>query len=197
MEEGAGKPGSSGGAAFVSPEEGGGGRRGAGAAGTETKGRAAGPPGCVPGPLGLPLGPAGSAPLPARSPAVWTRLQTRLLEGPSPRGLSSGWPGPGPPSPASLGAPCWGFSRLRRGSGDRQNATHPQTTPPQLRPSSGDSANQPGSQMGAGRTWGGSRPWGPPRGGEAESFQSGRLACGAAGPKASASPPLPLLFAAQ
>lgn len=95
----------------------------AGRRGRRQRAGQAGPPGCVPGPLGLPLGPAGSAPLPARSPAVWTRLQTRLLEGPllradSPRdGLARG------PFPQRAWAP-------RAGGFEAQEGLWGQTEPP-------------------------------------------------------------------
>ncbi|XDB47228.1 hypothetical protein AB1E18_000825 [Capra hircus] len=68
-------------------------------------------------------GGGGSAPLPARSPAVWTRLQTRLLEGPllradSPRdGLARG------PFPQRAWAP-------RAGGFEAQEGLWGQTEPP-------------------------------------------------------------------
>ena len=67
---------------------------------------------------------------------------------------------PGAPSPSEPGRPVRGASRLRRCSGDRQNPHQP---PPQLRPSSGDSANQPGSQMGGREDLRGAPGLGSPR----------------------------------
>ena len=152
------------------------------------------PPGCVPGPLGLPLVPQVRPPSPPDRPPSGRACRRVSWRGPFSARTLLGTAWPGAPSPSEPGRPVRGASRLRRCSGDRQNPHQP---PPQLRPSSGDSANQPGSQMGGREDLRGAPGLGSPREQEAESFQSGRLACGAAGSKASASPPLPLPFPPQ
>ena len=127
----------------------------------------AGPPGRVPGPLRLPR-PRRFGPPPRPISAVWALADASPGGAPSSAQtfLQTAWPGAS--SPSEPGRPVRGASRLRRGSGNRQNPNPTHQPPPQVGPSSGDSANQPGSQMGDRKDLGELQALGPRRGGGRE-----------------------------